>query len=302
MSAIWSLFIVLLVLITIGVSFFLLCWAPRVRIPTHADGTTHHVWAHGVLREGVQKLPRWWLLASFSAFAFAIGYLVLFPGLGSFAGVLGWSSSGELEQAEGREADRQAALLERARTAPMSGLVVDREVQRAGRRLFVDNCAACHGMEARGIQALGAPNLVDGDWLYGGDEKTVMASILDGRNGMMPPMAQALSAAEVTNLAHYVISLSRPPSDPVKAELGRPAFGVCAACHGAGGKGNPLLGAPNLSDDVWLYGGAVGDIQRAITEGRGGVMPAWRDRLGNENARLILAWLFANGSTKGATP
>lgn len=296
MSVAWSIFVALLAFVTMGVSFFLFIWAQRIKIPTHSDGTTNHVWAHGVLREGVRRLPRWWVLASAAAFAFGFGYLVLFGELGGMAGVFGFQSSAHYARAEARAADQGQDLQARLRSAPMAALVADREVVHHGRRLFKDNCGACHGLDARGVQAMGAPDLLDSDWLYGGDEQTVMASILDGRTGLMPPMGEGLTAAQVTNLAHYVISLSRPAVDPVKAELGRSSFRACAACHGPAGKGNPLLGAPDLTDSVWLYGGSARDIASTITSGRSGLMPAWRHRLGEDNARAIAAWLYASGS------
>ncbi len=299
LSSFWAGVIIVLALVTLSISFFLLCWAPVVKIPTRADGTTNHVWAHGVLREGVQPLPIWWRFASFAAFAAAVLYLVLYPGLGNFRGLLGWTSGDVLQQEQAVEQDRLGQLAQRLKDAPLARLARDPAVVRAGRALYLDNCAACHGVSATGSRALGAPNLADGDWLYGGDDAAVLASILDGRQGLMPPQGAQFQAAQITNLAHYVVSLSGPPVDAVKAQLGKASFGACAACHGPAGKGNPALGAPNLSDDIWLHGGSLGQIEKVIREGLHGVMPAWRERLGEDNARMIGAWLHANARTAG---
>jgi cytochrome c oxidase cbb3-type subunit 3 len=300
MSTFWSTWVIVLAVVTFGISFLLLCWAPWVRIPTQADNTTTHVWAHGVLREGVQDLPRWWLLVSFAAFFSAALYVVLFPGLGNYRGLLNWTSTDALKQAEAGSEAQLATLTESIRSLTVERLADDPEATRIGRRLFVDNCSGCHGSRAQGIKALGAPNLLDGDWIYGGDAETVMTTILDGRRGAMPEFGSTLGEAGVSNLAHYVASLSGDSRDALKAALGKPLFQACAACHGATGKGNPALGAPNLSDDIWLYGGSIAEIGQTIRNGRGGVMPPWRDRLGEDNVKLIAAWLHGAAKPSSA--
>lgn len=297
MSTFWSNWVTVLAVVTFGISFLLLCWAPWVRIPTQADGTTTHVWAHGVLREGVNPLPTWWLVVSFSAFVVAALYLVLFPGLGNYRGLLNWTSTEALSEAEAHNDALIGGLLERTRQRPVEQLATDYDSVRIGRRLFSDNCAACHGSQARGIPELGAPDLTDADWLYGGDVKAITTSILDGRTGAMPPFGAAFDSADVTNLAHYVVSLSGAPRDAVKAALGKPLFQTCAACHGPAGKGNPALGAPDLTDHVWLYGGSTAEIEQSILYGRTGVMPAWRDRLGEDSVKLIAAWIYGNANS-----
>lgn len=300
LSSFWSGVIIVLAFTTLGISFFLLCWAPVVRIPTRADGTTTHVWAHGVIREGVQVLPMWWRYVSFAAFAVAILYLVLYPGLGNFRGVLGWTSGEVLDREQAIEQARLDQLANRLRNAPLVDLAGDRGIVRAGRALYQDNCAACHGVSGSGNAALGVPNLVDGDWLHGGDDEAVLASILDGRQGMMPPQGADLDPVQITNLAHYVLSLSGPSPNPVKAQLGKASFGACAACHGPAGQGNPALGAPNLGDGIWLHGGSLAQVEKVIREGLTGIMPAWRERLGEDNVRMIGAWLRANSRAGGA--
>jgi cytochrome c oxidase cbb3-type subunit III len=296
MSTFWSTWVIVLAVVTFGISFLLLCWAPWVKIPTQADGTTTHVWAHGVLREGVKDLPRWWLIVSFLAFFAAALYVLLFPGLGNYRGLLNWTSAEALQEKAADNDALMAALVERARNRPVEQLAADPDVVRIGGRLFADNCAACHGNRAQGMQVLGAPNLLDDDWLYGGDPKSIMTSILDGRQGVMAPFGSVIDADGIGNLAHYVASLSGEPRDAVKAALGKPLFQTCSACHGPSGQGNTVMGAPNLSDDTWLYGGSIPDIERSIRDGRSGVMPAWRDRLGEDGAKLIAAWLYGNAN------
>jgi cytochrome c oxidase cbb3-type subunit 3 len=295
-STFWSTWVIVLAVVTFGISFLLLCWAPWVRIPTQSDGTTTHVWAHGVLREGVKDLPRWWLVVSYLAFIVAALYVLLFPGLGNYRGLLNWTSTEALQEEAARNDELMAALVQRVREQPIEQLAADPDASRIGRRLFVDNCAACHGSDARGMPALGAPHLLDDDWLYGGDAKAILASILDGRRGTMPPFGATIDAAGVSNLTHYVAGLSGEPRDAVKAALGKPLFQACAACHGATGKGNTALGAPDLTDRTWLYGGSLADIEQTIRAGRSGVMPAWRDRLGEDGARLVAAWIYGNAN------
>ena len=296
MSTFWSTWVIVLAVVTFGISFLLLCWAPWVKIPTQSDGTTTHVWAHGVLREGVKDLPRWWLVVSFLAFFVAATYVVLFPGLGNYRGLLNWTSTEALqEEAAGHDA-LMAALVQRAREQPIEQLAADPEVTRIGGRLFADNCAACHGSRADGNAALGAPNLLDADWLHGGDPKSILTSILDGRRGTMAAFGSSIDADGISSLAHYVASLSGEPRDAVKAALGKPLFQTCSACHGPAGKGMTAMGAPNLTDHIWLYGGSIPEIEASIRDGRSGVMPAWRDRLGEEGARMVAAWIYGNAS------
>jgi cytochrome c oxidase cbb3-type subunit 3 len=159
--------------------------------------------------------------------------------------------------------------------------------------LFIENCSACHGRDARGNHALGAPDLTDRDWLYGGDGKTILASITEGRNGVMPPFGATKSAQEMRDIANYVLSLSGRTHDSLRAHFGKEGFAACGACHGADGKGNPALGAPNLTDGVWLRGAGIDDIVETIRSGRNAVMPAFRGRLSEENAALVAAWVYA---------
>lgn len=291
MSTLWSAWVMFLVVLNMGITFFLYLWGPRAKIPTLPDGTSGHVWAHGVLREGVRKLPLWWVLFSGAMFVIGFIYLALFPGFGSFKGLLGWTSHGELAHNVAVNEAALAPLMERFKLYPVEQLASDPAALQMGKVLFEDNCAACHQRSAKGNVALGAPDLSDGDWLYGGSGSDITTSIHDGRSGVMPPWA-SLGADNVKNLAQYVLSLSGAPHDAAKAAAGQPLFATCAACHGAEGKGNPALGAPNLTDKVWLHGSSVADIEKSIGEGRQGHMPAWSPRLSDEQVRVVAAYVY----------
>ena len=293
MTEFWSTWVVVLVVINLGITVFLFLWGLRVDIPTQPDGTSGHVWAHGVLREGVRRLPTWWILLSAGSLIAGLGYLALYPGVGAFAGVLGWTSEGELVRRQDANRRLEAPLLERIRGKPVETIAADPEAVRVGQVLFIENCAACHGRDARGNRALGAPDLTDSEWLHGGDGKSILTSIMEGRQGKMPPFGGTKSDQEIRDLANYVLSLSGRTHDSLRAHFGKPAFSACAACHGADGKGNAALGAPNLTNAAWLYGGGIEDIVETIRRGRNGVMPAFGNRLGEENASLVAAWVYA---------
>lgn len=291
MSAGWSFWIMFLVVLNMGISLFLFLWGPRAKIPTLPDGTSGHVWAHGTLREGVRKLPLWWLLLSAAMFVSAFVYLYRYPGFGNHKGSLGWTSHGELARDVAANNAKLDDLLLRFREYPVAMLANDADALQMGGRLFVDNCAACHGRAGHGNVKLGAPSLIDDDWLYGGTGKDILASIQNGRAGMMPPWS-SLGEQNVKNLAQYVLSLSGSPHDATMAAAGQPMFATCAACHGPQGKGNQALGAPNLTDHVWLYGGSVADIERTIGGGRNGAMPAWGRRLSDDQMRVLAAYVY----------
>ncbi|HET9032065.1 MAG TPA: cytochrome-c oxidase, cbb3-type subunit III [Dokdonella sp.] len=294
MSTFWSAWVMFLVVFNLGITLFLFLWGQRVRIPLQPDGTTGHVWAHGTIREAVRKLPAWWVWVSASMFVAGIGYLILYPGFGASKGVLGWTSGGELARDVASNDAKLAPMMERLRSQPVEKLASDGEVIDFGHRLFLDNCAGCHGRQAHGNPLLGAPNLGSGGWMYGGTGDDLLASILDGRRGQMPPFSATFDEATVKNIANYVLSLSGAQHDAKMAAEGQPQFAVCSACHGADGTGNVALGAPNLTDAIWVHGGDEETIEATIKHGRSGVMPSWRPRLGEERSRAVAAWVFAN--------
>lgn len=302
MSSFWSLWVMFLVVLNLGITLFLFLWGTRVRIPTQADGTSGHVWAHGVLREGVRKLPRWWFLMSAGMFLAGFAYLALYPGFGASRGLLGWTSHAELARDVAANDARLDALVQRFDLYTVEQLSTDPAALHIGRVLFEDNCAACHGRRGTGNVALGAPDLSDSDWLYGGDGKTLTASIRGGRSGVMPPWS-SLGEANVKNLAQYVLSLSGRPHDAAAAAGAEPIFkSTCAACHGASGTGNTAMGAPNLTDSIWLHGGSVADIEQTIRAGRQGHMPAWSPRLDETRIRSIAAYVYHLSHAKDEAP
>jgi cytochrome c oxidase cbb3-type subunit 3 len=237
-------------------------------------------------------MPRWWMGLFYLTIVFGIGYLVLYPGLGSYAGRLGWKSSGAY-QAEVKRANLDySPLFDKYLAQPIPAVARDPQAHEIGQRLFLNYCAQCHGSDARGNK--GYPNLTDGDWLYGGEPSVIKETIMKGRHGQMPPMGAALgSDKDIENVAHYVRSLSGLTADPVKVAFGKPKFGACAACHGFDAHGNPALGAPNLTDKVWLYGGSAETVMETIRKGRDNTMPAWGEFLGEGKAHVLAAYVWS---------
>jgi cytochrome c oxidase cbb3-type subunit III len=297
----WSIYIAAATIIGLVACVLLLIVAAPLRVVGAVDdNTTGHVWDED-LRELNNPLPRWWMGLFVITVVFAVAYLALYPGLGSASGSLKWSSTG---QYEAEEAKARAALdAVYARFSPMDEkqLAADSQAMGIGERLFVNNCAACHGSDARGSK--GFPNLTDNDWLWGGSFADIQKTIAEGRNGVMPPMAEAIGGGDnVRNVAQYVLSLSGSPHDSVSAQLGQSKFVMCAACHGPEGKGNPALGAPNLTDKVWLHGWGEETITAMITGGKNNAMPAHANRLTPEQVRVLAAyvWRMSNGTAKVA--
>lgn len=297
MSGFWSGWVIFFVLLNMLLVVFLMIFALRVRIPVAEDGTTGHVWAHGAIRESVRRLPLWWVLMAVGLIAFAVVYLVLYPGMGSYKGTLGWSSAEQVRQAQERHQAQLADLHELVRTQPVSALAEDPRVVRAGGVLFDENCAACHGPGGKGNTVIGAPDLTDGAWLYGGDEDAIRTSIVEGRAGVMPGFGDALGEQGVREVATYVYTLNGrewPRPDLVRAGAERYQQ-TCVACHGPEGRGNPQMGAPDLTDDNWLYGGRRSDIAAAVRNGLEGEMPGWDGRLAAEDIEMLIAWIRAAG-------
>lgn len=286
----WSLWVAGLTLLSIVGCAALLTMQSGRRVPGEPVGTTGHEW-DGDLSELNHPLPRWWMGLFWITIAFGLVYLVLYPGLGSFEGVKGWTSSGEYE-AERSAADAQyGPKFRRYASLEIEAMGRDAGARAMGERLFLTYCSQCHGSDARG--AKGYPDLTAGAWLYGGEPKALLASILDGRKGAMPALGDAVGGREGSiDMAHYVLSLSAAQHDAARAAAARPRFAVCAACHGADAKGNPQLGAPDLTDKVWLHGGSLESIAETIAHGRQSTMPAHRDFLGEQKARILAGYVY----------
>jgi len=222
---------------------------------------------------------------------------LLYPGLGSAKGSLGWSSTGQYEAEQKKAGDAMAAVYAKYVAMPVEQLAKEAPAMAIGQRLFINNCAACHGSDARGSK--GFPNLTDGDWLHGGSHEKIVETITNGRQGMMPPMAAAVGTSEdVRNVANYVLSLSGSPHNSIAAQLGKPKFAACAACHGPDGKGNQAIGAPNLTDKVWLHGWGEDAIVAMVNNGKTNIMPAQAARLSKEQIYVLGAyiWSLSNGA------
>ena len=297
-SNFWSVFVAGVTVISIIACLILLVITARKKVASTADNTTGHVWDED-LTEMNNPMPRWWMWLFVITIVFGFLYLAMYPGLGKFSGQLGWSQVGEYK----REMDKGNAEIEPvyARFASMKPeeIAADAQAMAIGERLFMNNCAQCHGSDARGGKSF--PNLTDGDWLYGGSPETIRETLHQGRMGMMPPMGDAVGSAEnVRNLAHYVMSLSNSPHDSLRANLGKEHFAACAACHGPDGKGNQALGAPNLTDDIWLHGWGEAAITTMINHGKTNQMPAQAGKLTEAQLGVLTAYVWGLSNKPGA--
>ena len=288
----WSVYIATLVALSIIGCGVLLWSQSKVQVTVPKDGkveTTGHV--YDGLEEFNNPMPRWWMWLFYITIVFAIIYLALYPGFGSFAGKLGWRSAGQYQEEVKLAEAEVGPMFEKYKATDLKALAADSKANAMGERLFLTYCAQCHGSDARGNK--GFPNLADRDWLYGGEPDAIKISILNGRHGQMPPMGAAVgSEKDIESVAHYVLSLSGSAHDSIKATAGREKFAVCAACHGADGKGMAAMGAPNLTDKTWLYGGSVATIMETIRLGRNNVMPAFADFLGEAKVHLLAAYVW----------
>ena len=298
-SDFWSYYVAGLTLVSILACILLLWISGTTKVKARDDNTTGHVWA-GDLREMNNPLPRWWVYLFVITVVFSLIYGVLYPTFGKYQGVLGWSSTGQHTAEVAKVEKAIAPIYARFTGMTPQQLAGDAPAMAVGERLFMNNCAQCHGSDARG--ARGFPNLTDGDWLWGGDPAVIKATLTEGRTGVMPPMAAAVgSADDVRNVAHYVLSLSGSPHDPVRAFSGKPKFAVCAACHGMDGKGNQAMGAPNLSDGTWLHGWGEEAIVRAVTKGFTNQMPAQAGKLNADQIHVLTSYVWGMSNKPGAT-
>ena len=286
----WSVFVAVATLASLAACLVLLYIASRRR-PMADDNSTGHVFDEN-LTELNNPLPMWWVVLFVLTVVFAFAYVYAFPGLGSAPGPLGWTSRGELEADQVRASAEMKKIYAAYTSLPAEELSRDERAMAIGQRLFINNCAACHGSDARGSK--GFPNLTDGDWLHGGSPAKIEETITLGRTGVMPPMAAAVgSAQDVHNVAQYVLSLSGGAYDSIAAHAGKQKFAVCAACHGVDGKGNVALGAPNLTDKIWLHGWGEQAIVAMVNNGKTNVMPAQGGRLAPEQIHLLASYVWS---------
>ena len=253
--------------------------------------TTGHTWDVD-LKELNNPLPRWWLNMFYITLAWGLVYLLLYPGVGTHSMLLGWSSAKQYEEQMTAADERYGPLYERFVSQDIVAVAEDPEARKMGRRLFLNYCAGCHGSDAGGFP--GFPNLRDGDWLHGGTPEAIKTSIMQGRNGIMPPWKEAAGEEGVRQLTQYVLSLAGRDHDEQAARAGAEHYKtLCVACHGPEGKGNQALGAPDLTNNVWLYGGSPKAIEDTIANGRQGQMPAHADFLGEAKSHLLAAYVYS---------
>ncbi len=321
MSSFWSIWITVLTLGTLVGCVIILRWCLKNFTGIEEGKPMDHEF------DGIQELnnplPKWWSTFFMVTIVWGFGYLALYPGLGNFEGLFKWRSSNQdiasLEDSKAqiaaakdagmlvqydREVDQADAkygpIFAKFAKQDIAALSKDEEALKIGQRLFLQNCSQCHGSDAKGTT--GFPNLTDKDWLYGGSPEAIEHSLLYGRkaNGMIAWETMLGGEEGVKEVAAYVISLNPQRADKVDSALaakGEAKFAMCAACHGPQGQGSDALGlplgAPNLADNIWLYGGSEKAVQNSIRNGRAGVMPAWKDILGQDKVRVISAYVYS---------
>jgi cytochrome c oxidase cbb3-type subunit 3 len=288
----WSWYVAAVTLVSI-IACAVLLWAQTTRklAPGEKAGTMGHVWDED-LAEYNNPMPNWWRWLFYITIVFSLAYLVLYPGLGRFSGVLGWTSGGQYDKEIAVADERFGPLYAKYVAMDLKEVAADPQARDMGERLFLNYCAQCHASDARGSR--GFPNLADKDWLYGGEPETIKASIQGGRQGIMPAFGSILGGQGAKDTAHYVLLLAGMTHDNLRVARGKPNFETnCAVCHGADAKGNPALGAPNLTDGVWLYGQGESAIVETINNGRHNVMPAWGEFLGEARTHILAAYVWS---------
>jgi len=290
MSEFWSWWIILITVVNVFGCWGLLLWTRKIKGDNDEGETTGHV--YDGIEEYNNPLPKWWLNMFNITLVFSVGYLILYPGLGNFAGVLGWSQTGQYAEEVAEAKKVYEPLFAKYAATPIAELSKVKQATEMGKRIFVNTCFGCHGSDARGNP--GYPDLTDKDWLWGGTAENIEHSILIGRTGIMPGFAASFDTGQIDSLVQYVGKLSGNSVDNAKADAGKVLFDQqCFVCHGANGKGNIAMGAPDLTDDIWLYGGSSTIIAQSIKEGRKGEMPGHKDLLGKERSHLVAAYVYS---------
>ncbi|WBA80282.1 cytochrome-c oxidase, cbb3-type subunit III [Endozoicomonas sp. GU-1] len=292
MSNFWHWWIVLLTTACLVLVTWVLFATRKGQRRDMTDETTGH--AYDGIEEYDNPLPQWWFIMFIATLVFTVGYLILYPGMGKWAGVLGWTQVNELEQDQLKHDRKYAPEFARYAATPVEQLINNPRALKMGERVYINNCALCHGMDAGGN--FGFPNLTDNDWLYGGTPDAIKATIAHGRQGQMPAWGAVIGDIGVKQVASYTRELSGIDSGASEADLaaGEKIFSTtCAVCHNADGTGNHALGAPNLTNNIWLYGSSQAQVEYTIRKGRNGVMPPWNDILGEEKVHLVTAYVYS---------
>ncbi|NMH61035.1 cytochrome-c oxidase, cbb3-type subunit III [Alteromonas ponticola] len=313
MTMFWTIWISVITLGSIIGCYVLLRWCLKNNAGVPEGESMGHEF------DGIEELnnplPKWWTYLFYVCIVWSFFYLALFPGLGSFGNLLGWKSSNQNIQSleESRQMSAQAKetgalvkydremqfaeekyspIFEAYAKVPVEELAKDPNALKVGQRLFAQNCSQCHGSDARG-QNGGFPNLTDDDWLYGGSGEKIKETLLNGRKAAMPAWLAAMGEQGIKETVAYVLSLSGRDTNMELRKAGKARYAACAACHGQDGKGNQLLGAPNLTDNIWLYGGSERAVTETLTYGRNGVMPAFKDTLGEHKIHVVATYVYS---------
>ena len=293
MSTFWSIWVIVLTLTNLGLVVWVLFANRKVAVNDQNEPenlTTGHV--YDGIEEFDNPLPRWWFLLFVFTLVFAAGYLAIYPGLGNFKGLSGWTSVKQLEHRQEKAQEKFNETFGKYETMPIEQIAQSREALKMGARIFANNCAVCHGADGGGNY--GFPNLTDNYWRWGGTPEKILETLHKGRQGVMPPQEPIIGEEGVKDAAEYVLALSGQEHDAAMAEKGKKIFGtVCMACHGMDGKGNQAIGAPNLTDDIWLYGSSREEIRHTIRNGRHNEMPAQEDKLREDKIRLVAAYVYS---------
>ncbi len=288
MTSFWSMWIIVLTTITIvGITWVL--FATRKHKQQSTDKTTGHEY------DGIQELdnplPAWWFYMFLISIVWAIGYLILYPGMGNFPGILGWTQINQYNRQVAAADEKYRDMRDRYMALSIEEIAADPAVRKMGMRMFGNNCAQCHGADAKG--SYGFPNLSDGDWLYGGSPDEIKASISNGRRGTMPAWGDIIGDQGVNDITAYILSVNGRQADSAQITAGEKVFQTyCVACHGADATGNPAMGAPNLANGIWLYGGNAEQISHSVRTGRNGVMPTHKNTLSEDKIHILTAYVY----------
>ncbi len=288
MTSFWSAWVIILTSITIIIMTWVLIANKRAERRT-GERTTGHV--YDGIEEYDNAIPTWWFWMFIITIVWGVAYLVVYPGMGNFPGVIGWTQVDQHDRSVAAADEKYRAMRDRYLALPVEEIAPDPAVRKMGARMFSNNCAQCHGSDAKG--SYGFPNLADNDWIYGGDAETIKKTLVGGRQAAMPAWGSIIGDQGVSEATAYILSLNGRQADPQLVAAGESQFATyCAACHGADATGNPALGSPNLSNGIWLYGGTEAQIAHSIRAGRNGVMPAFAETLSEDKIHILTAYVY----------